>query len=140
MALQWTTALSIGVPEIDAQHRELFARIDRLLDAMLQRDRQEAVRLLGFLREYAVVHFAGEERLMEQTGYADMPRHVAEHRRFALALRQIDADYRALGASADLVLRVEQVAVGWLRDHVYFTDVALGRHVLAGHSADTGTA
>jgi hemerythrin len=136
LALQWTTALSVGVPEIDAQHRELFARIDRLHDAVLHRDRQEAVRLLGFLREYAVVHFAAEERLMEQAGYLDMARHVAEHRRFTATLREIDVHYRQAGASAELVFRLEQQAVAWLRDHVYFTDVALGRWVLASHTAD----
>ena len=51
MLLQWTTALSVGVDEIDAQHQELFRRVDRLLDAMARNDRSEAARLLEFLLE-----------------------------------------------------------------------------------------
>ena len=131
MALHWTSALSMGDRELDAQHRELFARIDRLLDAMLRNDRSEAARLLAFLREYAVVHFAAEERLMETSAYPDAQRHVVEHRRFGATLRELDAEFREEGPTASLVLRLEREAVAWLHDHVYFTDVALGRWVMA---------
>jgi hemerythrin len=131
VALHWTSALSMGVRELDAQHRELFARIDRLLDAMLRNDRTEAARLLAFLREYVVVHFAAEERLMEETAYPDVQRHVAEHRRFGAQMRELDAEFREEGPTASLVLRLEHEAVAWLHDHVYFTDVAVGRWVMA---------
>jgi hemerythrin len=129
MALHWTSALSVGVPALDDQHRELFRRVDRLLDAMLRNDRTEAARLLLFLREYAIVHFAAEEQLMWETGYPDATRHSAEHQSFSATLRSLDADFREHGATAPLVLQLERHAVGWLRDHVYFTDVALGRWV-----------
>jgi hemerythrin len=135
VALHWTSALSVGVREIDSQHRELFARIDRLLDAMLRNDRSEAARLLAFLREYVVVHFAAEERLMEETAYPDLQHHVAEHRRFGAQMRELDAEFREAGPTASLVLRLEHEAVGWLHDHVYFTDVAMGRWVMARQGA-----
>jgi hemerythrin len=131
VALHWTSTLSVGVHELDAQHRELFARVDRLLDAMLRNDRSEASRLLAFLREYVVVHFAAEERLMEEAAYPDLQRHVAEHRRFAAQMRELDAAFREEGPTAALVLRLEREAVAWLYDHVYFTDVAMGRWLMA---------
>ena len=131
MALQWTSALSVGVPDLDAQHQELFRRIDRLLDAMLHNDRSEAGQLLDFLRAYVVDHFAAEERLMAEVGYPDAASHIGEHRRFAATLREVDREFLEGGPTAALVLKLEQQAVGWLRDHVYFTDVALGRFVHA---------
>jgi len=131
VALHWTTALSVGVREIDAQHRELFARVDRLLDAMLRGDRSEAARLLAFLREYVVVHFAAEERLMEETAYPALQRHPDEHRRFDAMLRELDAEFRDEGPTASLVFRLEHLAVAWLHDHVTFTDAAMGRWLLA---------
>ena len=131
MALQWTSTLSVGVPALDEQHRELFRRVDRLLDAVLRRDRSEAGRLLGWLRGYVTEHFAEEERLMAELGYPDAERHVEEHRRFARALAGLEAEFAAHGATAALVFQLEQQAVGWLQDHVYFTDVALGRFVHA---------
>jgi hemerythrin len=140
VALQWTSTLSVGVPELDAQHQELFRRIDRLLDAMLHNDRSEAERLLAFLRAYVVDHFAAEERLMAEVGYPDAAGHAEEHHRFAATLHEVDLEFLASGPTAALVLKLEQHAVGWLHDHVYFTDVALGRFVHARQAAVDGRA
>jgi hemerythrin len=131
MALQWTSTLSVGVPEIDEQHQELFRRIDRLLDAMLHQDRSEVGQLLAFLHGFVLEHFAAEERLMAEVEYPDAERHILEHREFARGLAQVEADFAAHGATAAVVFRLEQQTVGWLMDHVYFTDVALGRFVHA---------
>jgi hemerythrin len=131
MALQWTSTLSVGVPEIDEQHRELFRRIDRLLDAMLHQDRSEAGRMIDFLRGFVVEHFAAEERLMVEVTYPDAEQHVREHRTFASTLADLDAEFAAHGATASVVFKLEKQVVGWLADHVYFTDVALGRYVQA---------
>lgn len=131
MALQWTSTLSVGVPELDEQHQELFRRIDRLLDAVLHHDRTEAERLLAWLRGYVKDHFAAEERLMVESEYPDTERHVQEHREFARQLAEVDAEFAARGPTAAVVFALERQAVGWLRDHVYFTDVALGRWVQA---------
>ncbi len=131
MALQWTTALSLGVPELDAQHAELFGRVDRLLDAMIVHDRSEAVRLIGFLQRYVEEHFEAEERLMRDSGYPDAPLHVAEHRAFRADIAEIVASLAAEGPTARLVLRLEREVTGWLRDHVYSTDHCLARWLLS---------
>jgi len=131
MALQWTSTLSVGVPEIDEQHRELFRRVDSLLDAVLHQDRDEVGRVLAYLQGFVVEHFDAEERLMAEVAYPEAERHVREHRAFAATLAEVGAEYAAHGPTAALVFRLEQQAVGWLQDHVYFTDVALGRFVLA---------
>lgn len=136
LALQWTSTLSVGVPELDAQHEELFRRIDRLLDAMLHNDRSEAGRLLAYLGEYVVVHFGAEERLMAEVDFPDAEAHLLEHRRFTATLRELDEAFLARGPTPELVLQLEQRAVGWLRDHVYATDVALGRYVQARRGAE----
>jgi hemerythrin len=129
VALQWTSTLSVGVPELDEQHQALFRRIDRLLDAVLHHDRSEAERLLTWLHGYVKDHFAAEERLMAEVVYPDAERHVQEHREFARRLAQVDVDFAAQGPTAAVVFALERQAVGWLKDHVYFTDVALGRFV-----------
>jgi hemerythrin len=131
VALQWSSALSLGVPDLDAQHRELFERVDRLLDAMLHGDRAEAPQLAAFLREHVVLHFAAEEQLMEDLCYREAARHAAEHQAFAASMIELDASFRTRGATAELVLRLEQEVVAWLRDHVYVADVALGRYIHA---------
>jgi hemerythrin len=131
MALRWTTALSIGVPELDAQHEELFGRVDRLLDAMLVHDRSEAVRLIGFLERYVEEHFDVEERLMRESGYPDLALHVAEHRAFRADIAELVGSLAADGPTARLVLRLEREVTSWLRDHVYSTDHCLARWLLS---------
>jgi hemerythrin len=140
LALQWSSALSLGVTDLDAQHRELFARVDRLLDAMLHGERSEAAQLSAFLRDHVVLHFAAEEQLMREVGYGDADRHLAEHRAFAASMLELDAALRSQGATAELVLRLEQESVAWLRDHVYVADVALGRAVTATTGASAAMA
>ena len=136
MLLQWTTALAVGDALIDAQHQELFRRVGRLLDAMARNDRSEAGRLLDYLLDYVEEHFSAEERLMAETGFPDATRHVQEHRAFREAVHALDADFLAEGTTGRLVVRLEELCVGWLKEHVYFTDVSLGRW-LATHRPAT---
>ncbi len=129
MALQWTEALSVGVAEIDAQHRELFARVERLLQASVGGDASRVGPLLAFLREYVSVHFEAEERLMLERRYPGYRVHKAQHERFAADLRALEAELAASGPTAGLAERVDRGVAEWLRDHVYLTDTALGRFV-----------
>ncbi len=138
VALQWSSTLSLGVADLDAQHRELFERVDRLLDAMLRGDRGEAATLASFLREHVVLHFAAEERLMREHRYPDAAAHAAEHAAFAGSMLELDATMRQRGASAERVLRLEREVVAWIRDHVYVADVALGQFVTAARAAAAG--
>jgi hemerythrin len=140
LALQWSSALSMGVPDLDAQHRELFTRVDRLLDSMLRGDRTEARQLAMFLREHVVLHFAAEEQLMHDLGYPEAGDHQAEHRAFAASMVELDSAMADRGATAELVLRLEREVSAWLRDHVYVADVALGRFVTTAVGADASWA
>jgi hemerythrin len=140
LALQWSSALSLGVPDLDAQHRELFARVDRLLDSMLHGDRGEASQLASFLRDHVVLHFAAEEQLMLDLHYPEAEGHFREHRAFAASMLELEAAFRERGTTAELVLRLEREVVAWLRDHVYVADVALGHFVTATVGADASWA
>jgi hemerythrin len=131
VALQWSSTLSLGVPDLDAHHRELFDRVDRLLDSMLHGDRGEAGPLAAYLRQHVVLHFAAEEQLMSDLGYPEAANHTAEHHAFACKMLALDAAFRDGGPTAELILRLEREVVAWLRDHVYVADAALGRFVTA---------
>jgi hemerythrin len=131
MALRWTSALSIGVAELDAQHQELFRRVDRLLDAMLARDRSEATGLLAFLQRHVTVHLVAEEQLMREVAYPDAALHSAEHRAFAAEIDALASLSALEGPTARLVLRLEREVTSWLQNHVYSTDRSLARFVLA---------
>lgn len=130
MAVAWTEDLSVGVPEIDIQHRELFARVDMLLDACNQgKGKQEVGHLLGFLEDYVLTHFAVEERLMIDRVYPAFREHKAEHDYFISQLNQLKFKFRADGAAVNVVLLAVNVSVSWLQNHIRKTDKAVGRFI-----------
>ncbi len=130
--IQWESRLELGVPEIDAQHRELFVRLAGFDEALARGDRPAIGRTFGFLREYALVHFEQEERLMRNVAYPRVEAHRALHLGFGERLRGLADDYAANGAHAFLRLRTRNWVVVWLVDHVGGEDVALGRFIRKG--------
>jgi hemerythrin len=115
--------LETGEPEIDGQHRELFARIDRLMEAAhLHHGQQEVGQTLAYLGDYVVHHFAAEERLMVLQGYPDLETHRDEHARFVQQFGQTYQEYKANGPSSLFVIRVGNRITSWLCEHIYRTD------------------
>jgi hemerythrin len=128
MAISWDPSLATGNEEIDRQHLELFARLDALLEgARSRRSVEEVGRLLGFLGDYVVTHFAAEEAVMRKHAYPDLEAHRAEHERFVADFSALLREYLSDGASLLLIVRVNARVTEWLREHIYRTDKALAR-------------
>jgi hemerythrin len=128
--LVWTQALSVGVEEIDAQHRELFRRAARLLDGIQRGEPEELGELVLFLHQYAVEHFGAEEEQMRRTRFPGYARHKAEHDRFVSDLLALAREHERSGAGAFASLKVSHWLTAWLREHVSGTDAELGKFLL----------
>lgn len=125
MSITWDPAFAIGVAEIDAQHQELFARLDAFLVAAQQEHaREELGRLLRFLQSYVREHFSAEERLMGARGYPELPAHHAEHERFAAELAELVRAYEGGGGTLLLSVKANSRVTAWLRDHIMRRDRA----------------
>ena len=132
MALELDPLLLTGVAEIDAQHRELFARIGRLLEASRNRQsREEVVRLLEFLGQYVLEHFALEEEMMKARAYPRLEGHRAEHRQFVKDFEILRHELKSEGPTSLFVIRVENRVTEWLRAHIYRTDKLLAAWLTA---------
>jgi len=126
MATSWEPALSVGVRVIDDQHKQLFAQLDDLLDALRSnRGKEKAGEVLKFLGDYVVKHFGAEEMLMRRGAYPGAPAHFAQHRTFLETLRALVAEFEAGGPSASLALKMTSQVGDWLRNHIRTTDLAL---------------
>ncbi|HEX9402335.1 MAG TPA: bacteriohemerythrin [Anaeromyxobacter sp.] len=125
--LEFDPVLLTGIDEIDAQHRELFGRVNALLESSRShRSREEVVRLLEFLGSYVVDHFASEERMMVEGAYPKLEGHRAEHRQLVKELEILRHELKSEGPSAIFVIRVGNRVTEWLREHIYRTDRLLG--------------
>ncbi|HET9595343.1 MAG TPA: hemerythrin family protein [Anaeromyxobacteraceae bacterium] len=133
MAIAFDDTLITGLPELDRQHRELFVRLDALIEAIRRgSSRQEVGHTLAFLRQYVVTHFADEEVLMREVGFPGREEHTAEHAAFVRDLTALEAEHRRDGASPGLVVRVNVWLTSWLRTHIYDADRRIGSFVRGG--------
>jgi hemerythrin-like metal-binding protein len=127
----WTPGMSVGVPALDAQHRELFTRLNRLVAAIRAgRGSADVAPVLAFLDDYTREHFADEERVMEQAGYPALAEHRAQHAGFCAELARLrerlavpGADRQELAGHLHLHLR------DWLVRHIIGADRAYAAHL-----------
>jgi hemerythrin-like metal-binding protein len=78
--LKWQDEYSVGVGDIDNQHRGLMKIINTIIEQ--QQGNPEAKKfkdIIGSLIHYAYTHFATEENYLTQTNYPDLQVHVLEH-------------------------------------------------------------
>lgn len=127
----WTDDLTVGISEIDSQHKELFAQLERLLEAcMAGREREEVLGMLDFLDGYVETHFGTEERLHREHGYPGREKHLAEHAFMRERLGHFREEAETAGPTRDLVLRVNQTLIEWLRTHISSADREAGEFLL----------
>lgn len=130
--MQWSDKMSVGVPELDADHKQLIRIINQLTADADSDERQTAVRqsLFGLLR-YAEYHFAREEGVLAACRYPDLEEHKAEHRDFIVQIselnRRFDSDPEDSAALVNETLL--NFLQDWLNHHVLIADKAYRTHV-----------
>jgi len=131
MAYMWDPGLTVGVRPIDAQHKELFQRIEELLVALrAQKGKEESTRLMDFLSDYVVQHFGAEEKLMKEHAYPKMAAHLAQHERFIALFSELKGELQAKGTTLSLALRINTEVGNWLREHILRVDRALAEFLV----------
>lgn len=116
---------TVGVEELDRQHRVLQQRWRVLEDARLRGDRRAVRANLWFLERYAAEHFTAEERLMEDAGYPGLHQHRHEHERFGERVRRLRLEVD-IGRDAGRSPHLEWIAE-WFLKHVRTEDAPLGQ-------------
>lgn len=128
--MEWSDRLAIGINTIDSQHKELFKRINSLVQAIKEhRCKDEIDGVIKFLEDYAKVHFAEEEKHMREAGYSGLEEQRREHKKYLDALKDLQEQAalpRVHGSSYDLSATTNQVVVDWIVDHIIKVDVKFG--------------
>lgn len=127
MEFIWTEDLAIGVMVIDAQHRELFKRVDALIKAIESREGAgEIEKTFVFLDDYVDSHFVSEEKAMAVYGYPEIKSHRIQHDIFRESVRDSRKRFRESGADATLMAELRFRVCDWLMSHVGLVDRELG--------------
>ena len=129
--IEWSNDLSVGVQEIDDDHKKMIEYYNELFAACFCCMGPEVVYgTLKKLIEYTKYHFKREEGLMEKEGYTGL----AEQRREHEELIRIVEDIREK-AESDPDHEFSNDVLGfvgsWIRNHILELDLALARYILA---------
>lgn len=130
MEFAWADDFSVGIQEIDEQHKVLVGLLNELHAAIVgHRGSAECRRILDRLVEYTRVHFAVEESLMRILGYPDYENHKHEHEKLAVQvadlLQKLDTGKAAISFELLHFLKV------WLTKHICESDKRYGSHFIA---------
>lgn len=130
MAILWKDDLSIGVDQIDNQHKELIARIDGLFEACNNgKGKEEVLKVIDYLGEYVVTHFSDEEVLQKKYGYPEYDNHKKMHTQFIKDFEVLKGNLDKDGVSPSLIIKMNKLLIDWLLNHIKKADKALGTYI-----------
>jgi hemerythrin len=132
MKYEWDDSLEIGYPEIDAQHRQLFAAFNEFLAACGQgRGHSEIAKTMEFLGEYVIRHFTDEEKIQRDNNYPDYYKHKRYHDEFKIMVISLKADFAQEGPTATVISRIQSSIGDWLLNHIKIEDLKIGEFIKA---------
>lgn len=118
----WNETYSVGVRELDDQHKELIRMINEMHYAMNNDKGQEVILIIvEQMYQYMEVHFSTEEGYMHEHNYLGLLAHQKQHEEFRAKAR----DLRERVNAGEFVLSFEivQFLSDWLQKHIMVTDM-----------------
>jgi len=113
--IEWTEDLNTGIRVIDNQHQRIVEYINKLGHAQEHHSREEVSEVLDELVDYTLSHFAFEESLMEESGYAYINAHKKVHELFVKRV----ADYQQrFKMNEDIAEELINTLRAWLINHI----------------------
>jgi hemerythrin-like metal-binding protein len=121
MEFEWKAEYSVGVNEIDNQHKKFFMIINSLYETIkMGEDKESMVRILADLAAYANFHFSTEEKYFEEFKYKESEAHTVMHeeykRKLSEFIERLQTD--GLELSEDIVSFSRE----WLSVHILKED------------------
>ena len=124
----WSNILSIGVDEIDEDHRRLLDIFNILNHSVTEGATPDYLAaVLEELINCTAWHFSHEERLMLKHGYEGLASHKAEHRELIKSAKELQQKILQAGnivATEDL-----EFLERWLTEHILTDDLKMGNYL-----------
>jgi hemerythrin len=121
----WNNSYSVGVQELDQQHKKLVATLNQLHQAMLSRQSREAIgTLLSELVNYTKSHFTDEEQYLARTQYPKL----ADQKRMHASLNKQVLEFVGRYERGEIALDIHLLDFlrKWLMEHILEEDKEYG--------------
>jgi len=142
--IAWNDAFSIDAGAIDADHRFLVDRINRIIGEVQTNDYNLLCKEFADLRSFAAKHFAREETLQQASGYPKRAEHEREHKDMLFQLNRVvelvrKPQHRAMPAEK-LRAKMYGFLYSWLLSHIMTHDLKMKPYVQKMREAAKGLA
>ena len=119
--LIWEDKYSVGVVEIDNQHKRMFAVINELLDAINTNTAPEHLgHIIESLVQYKIFHFETEEKYFREFKYEEAESYTAKHHEFNNKLTALKEKYPEY--TVEFAFELVDFLEDWLIDHLMVVD------------------
>lgn len=137
MIIRWDPSYSVGLSEIDEQHKKLFDIINELTLALKRGEGHAVVEsVFARLADYTDYHFRSEESIMDSYDYPELPEHKVMHEEFKRDL--VDLILRWRQSKSMVNVATYNALRDWILNHVTShdqnSDQAFGRYLRAKQS------
>ncbi len=124
----WDKILSVGVDEIDEDHRKLVNIFNLLNHSVMEEGSPDYLAAtLEELINCTVWHFSHEERLMLKHRYDEIEEHKAEHRELIKSAKELQE--KILQADKPVADEDIEFLEHWLTEHILTADLRLGSYL-----------
>ncbi len=146
MILKWEEHYTMGLEQIDNDHKRLFKIAGKIIDTVeesgIENDKtrlfvvREGVK---YLKNYFADHAVREEVYMRQIGYPDYLTHKRLHDEFqTVQLAKFEEAIDRGTCTKEEVLYFVGTGIGWLLEHIATADMAIvGKGILCQPKAET---
>jgi hemerythrin len=128
--VEWEDKYSVGVKQIDEQHKKLLDFTNELYDAC-GAGRDEADKLfkqtIKKSVDYVKVHFKDEEELMLANNYSEYPSHKKKHEEFIMQILEDVKNYET--GRKFVPNNFVRFLRDWLLEHIAITDKKLQKYL-----------
>ncbi|MES0326553.1 MAG: bacteriohemerythrin [Gammaproteobacteria bacterium] len=124
---EWTDQISVGVPQIDQDHKVLISFINRCIAVMNnnEQDNKEIRAILNELVDYTQYHFQREELLMKVCQYPDLLKHQQGHQ---LLIDEVGQRIKEYGLGELTAKALFGFLTDWLTSHIMGSDKAIAAY------------
>lgn len=128
LLFSWRDTYSVGIAQIDNQHKQMISLINKLHSTLLQGNGTNArAEIMDELVRYTDSHFAYEESLLRQRDYSGLAAHSHEHKRLAAQVRDMRDSLHSGKLAASLAMM--EFLEDWLCGHILDRDMAYAREL-----------
>ena len=122
--IKWNKELSVGIKEIDEQHKNLIENVNKAYLISRKDDKDKISEILKDLIEYVRIHFSTEEKYFEKWDYKYKEEHEKEHEK--LTLKVLDFNTR-FERGEEIMESFLKFLREWIENHLKKHDLKYSR-------------